>query len=309
MIPGGIFKPLALAAAGLSLSGCVAAAIPLVAGGALARTTTDGRDAQVTVEAPAPPEPVSAEAAANMSAEIEMSAGDTALSGTGQGSLMAVPAPSGDLAFASSPALVDFVRYAGQQAFLAAESDSALATAVLDNPAALDGKRQECTVSEIRPASILIDLDTGDAPFDPDTLGLASQELALSLKVLRAEGVEVAWISASSAGSADGIRDALSRSGLDPQGQDQLLLLRYPGDRKQTRRKQLALETCLLAIAGDDRSDFDELYDFLNNPDAALELEPLFNNGWFLLDKTKAQEPEPDFPAPAPDITEEELPQ
>lgn len=304
-----IIKPIILAAGALSLSGCVAAAIPLVAGGALARTTTDGRDAKVTVETSAIPKATTLEASAIPTDSVEMSATDIAAADIGPDSEAALSTSAEDLAFASSPALVDFVRYAGKQAFLAAESGSAQLTAVLREAEALNGERQECTVSEFRPASILIDLDTGAEPFDPDTLGLASPELALSLKVLRGEEVEVAWISSNSAGSADRIRGALAQAGLDPEGNDQLLLLRYPGDRKQTRRKQLAIETCLVAIAGDDRSDFDELYNFLTNPNAALALEPLFNNGWFLLDSTAPKEPAEGSSVPALDISEKELPQ
>jgi len=35
-------------------------------------------------------------------------------------------------------------------------------------------------------------------------------------------------------------------------------------------------------MAGDDRADFDELYSYLRNPNGAVMLEPMFNNGWFL---------------------------
>ena len=209
-------------------------------------------------------------------------------------------APAATPAFASSRRLTRFIRYAGEQAFQASQSDDPHPTAVLVDPAALDGERQACKLTEARPASILIDLDQGSEPFAPENVGLASADLALSLKVLRREGVEIAWISSNSAANADIIRKALAKSGLDPDGEDQLLLLRYPGDRKQTRRKQLALETCLLAIAGDDRSDFDELYEYLTNPDAALELERLIGNGWFLIsDQTT--------PAPAAEPISEPL--
>ena len=35
-------------------------------------------------------------------------------------------------------------------------------------------------------------------------------------------------------------------------------------------------------MAGDDRADFDELYDYLRDPDGAITLEKMFGNGWFL---------------------------
>ncbi len=59
--------------------------------------------------------------------------------------------------------------------------------------------------------------------------------------------------------------------------------MRYPGDRKQTRRDDLAKVSCVIAIAGDSRSDFNELFEYLVNPEAALALELLIGQGWFLI--------------------------
>lgn len=182
----------------------------------------------------------------------------------------------------------EFIRYSADRAFSFAQGSEPLRTAVLQEPSALDGRRLECALDDPREPAVLIDLDPGDEKFSEGS-PLPSSGAALSLKVLRSEGVKIAWISENSAANADIIRNALSRSGLDPQAEDTLLLMRYPDDRKQTRRKEFAEETCLIAIAGDRRSDFDELYDYLTNRDAALELEALINNGWFLI----GDEPEP----------------
>ena len=81
----------------------------------------------------------------------------------------------------------------------------------------------------------------------------------------------------------------LKSSGLDPDSADQLLLMRYPGDRKQTRRADLAKVSCIIAIAGDTRKDFDELFEYLVNPEAALALELLIGQGWFLIPPVIAQ--------------------
>ena len=59
--------------------------------------------------------------------------------------------------------------------------------------------------------------------------------------------------------------------------------MRYPEDRKQTRREDLAASSCLIAIAGDVRSDFDELFEYLINHEAAAMLDPLIGNGWFVI--------------------------
>ena len=48
-------------------------------------------------------------------------------------------------------------------------------------------------------------------------------------------------------------------------------------------REQLAQLSCLIAIAGDTRSDFDELYDYLLDPNDAAPLEPIIGEGWFLI--------------------------
>jgi hypothetical protein len=178
----------------------------------------------------------------------------------------------------------EFVRYSSKLGQQNAAGQRPV-SAVLRNPAALDGKRLTCGDAD---PTVLIDLDPGSEAFDPASAGSAPPSFALSLAALREEGVTIVWLSQNSAAIADQMRDALIRSGLDPQSQDQLLLMRYPDDRKQTRRKDLAQQACLIAIAGDQRSDFDELYDYLVNPDAAVTLEPMFGNGWFLISQPQA---------------------
>ena len=79
------------------------------------------------------------------------------------------------------------------------------------------------------------------------------------------------------------MRRALRASGLDPAGRDELVLMRYPEERKQTRREDFAKQYCLVAIAGDDRADFDELFEYLKNPTAAGPLDALFGKGWFVI--------------------------
>ncbi|MBV7258344.1 hypothetical protein [Erythrobacter crassostreae] len=256
----------------LTLPGCVAAVIPLVASGAIVQSENNA-DENGDEEAPTAEQP---EAANVVTAET-----DAASSGVEEaGSLVQ---PSTEDRSIQSPRLVEFIRYSTQQAFRFSEAEEPLASAVLSNPAALDGERINCDRDgELEPA-VLIDLDPGEATYSSNSPLPTSTSIALSLKVLRSEGVTVAWISGNSAADADIVRDALTSSGLDPDAEDTLLLMRYPGDRKQTRRKEFSSETCLIAIAGDNRRDFDELYDYLNNRNAALNLEKLINNGWFLI--------------------------
>lgn len=262
-----------LALACAALQGCVAAAIPIIAGGAVARKATDNNgDEAESRPVPAVTAPMPEEAT---SLPVEAP----------------TPAPALSAVPKQTPQLEQFVRYATSKAFAFTQDREVLPTAVLIDPPALDGKRRSCAPGDERRPAILIDLDPAGSRFAEGATIPAPEAIALSLKVLRSEGVQIAWISENSAVDAYIIRDALKASGLDPDAEDTLLLMRYPDDRKQTRRSEFADETCLIAIAGDEKRDFDELFEYLVNPDAALALQPLMNNGWFLIDPVR-HEPE-----------------
>ena len=62
-----------------------------------------------------------------------------------------------------------------------------------------------------------------------------------------------------------------------------MLLVRGPDDRKQLLRADANNDVCVVAIAGEQRGDFDELFDYLRNPDAAIGLDLMMDNGWFLV--------------------------
>lgn len=177
-------------------------------------------------------------------------------------------------------ALADFIEYAAING-ANAPGRAPVSSAVLIDPRRLAPERERCDGEDEAPI-VLIDLDPGATLFDPDRLSGSQLEASLALATLRQSGVGIAWISDNTAGMADEVRLALERSGLDPLGADRLLLMRYPGDRKQSRRQELSVDTCLLAIAGDRRSDFDELYDYVVDINAAAPLEQIIGNGWFL---------------------------
>ncbi len=234
--------------AGLTLSGCAAVALPVLAGGAIVRSTTDGIDADLS-RASTPDQSPAPQAAASSTP-----------------SHTRYHDPEEKDAFAL------FFAYAkgwnGQK------------TAALRQPAALDGVRKECRNTA---PSVLIDLDPAGSVFAPGMALSRRKELAANLAELRKRNISVAWISAASAAYAGDVRLALKNSGLDPASSDALLMMRYHTDRKQTRRNDLAEAMCLIAIAGDERADFDELYKHLINPEAAYTLERIVGNGWFLV--------------------------
>ncbi|WP_150124994.1 hypothetical protein [Tsuneonella mangrovi] len=153
-------------------------------------------------------------------------------------------------------------------------------SAMLANPAALDGKTAVCSV---HPAAVLVDLDPKGSTFAVPEHPAAAPGLATALARLRNDGITVGWASGATADKAGAISRALVASGLDPDGKDTLVLLRYPDDRKETRRQDFAKQYCVVAIAGQDRTDFDELYAYLKDPSAALPLEKLVGKGWFLI--------------------------
>ena len=169
------------------------------------------------------------------------------------------------------------INYANRQSSRSAENR---ASAVLADRTSLMPERAACGGAE---PTVLIDLDPDGDTFDPTNVTRAAPGLSSALAQLRASGVKIAWITKNPANQVVAIRNALNRSGLDLDNSDQVLLMRYPEDRKQTRREDLAASSCLIAIAGDVRSDFDELFEYLINPEAAAMLDPLIGNGWFVI--------------------------
>jgi hypothetical protein len=185
------------------------------------------------------------------------------------------PIPGDQLGFAR------FVRY-GQASANGAKSGADLLSAMLSDPVALDGQRRRCAVGE-QPVA-LIDLDPKGGVFAPPVNPAKQTGLALGLAILREAGVEIAWLTDLPVNQSGALRTALEQSGLDPRGQDIISLSRGGDDSKQKRRENLAGITCIVAIAGDERADFDERYRYLRSPEAGAGLEPLIGDGWFLIE-------------------------
>lgn len=307
----------ALLASTTLLSGCVAAAIPLVAGGALVgKDRFDGKDdaAEIDEKAPgiaglpdnAPPAAESEDAPARQ-AVIEsgrdkgIGEGQTA-PGPGRPALLAstdanepsppegspelTPTPQAEPTGASgAPVMaVDYRAYDSLYSFVDAQSrrdpvQAERQSALLAAPGTLSPQRTDCS---IRPPAVLLDLDPSGQTFDPTVQNIADPALPRMLSAMRQQEIEIFWISDIPAVQAGAVRETLRSSGLDEPGRDQLLLKRRAGDRKQEQRKELGETHCLLAIAGDTRADFDELYLYLKDQDAAQPLEELVGAGWFI---------------------------
>lgn len=269
-----------LALAGTSLSGCVAVAIPALAGSAIVGTTIDGKDAAADTPAPSkpapqvaeamrpapvptvtvmpgvsPPPPAPARAPVIAPAPVEIAAPAVAAAAPVAAAPVA-PTPS------ASPrpeqfGFSRFVRYGRGVAAVSAGAKGPL-SAMLADPIALDGQRKRCAAGE-QPVAV-IDLDPADGLFAPPADPERDVGRALGLAVLRESGVKIAWLSDLPVAQIGAVRTALEFAGLVPHGEDIVSLRRDPEDRKQARKETLAASSCLIAIAGDTKAHFDERF-------------------------------------------------
>lgn len=288
--------------AGTSLSGCIAAAIPALASSAMAgsRVIKDGSAAE-PVPAPAP-----ARVAASVPVEPPPAATATASAPVVAAAAAPVapdPVPAPAVAAAAVPAVptppplaaepdespapaadrsgfAGFVRYGEVTARTGSGKDD-MRSAILSDPVALDGARRPCAAGVKLIAAI--DLDPAEGIFTPPARIAQQSNTALGLALLREAGVEIAWFSDLPIEYAGLVRAALAQAGLDERGVDILSLRREGEEGKQERREKLAEVACIIAIAGDERADFDERFKYLRNPEDGAGLEPLIGDGWFLL--------------------------
>ena len=263
------------AAANLTLSGCAALAVPVGTGLLLgtrierenARDAAPAQEPQASAQAESPAAAIPADAPGK-DAELVVT------------QLGALPAPStSDL-----PDAAPSTYAALQEAALAIAqrnpfSEEKRFSALLAAPGSLEPEREQCTFAQ---TAVLIDLDPagGEAPLG-DTVS-APADLAATLATLRAQEVAVLWLTRHTADRAGAVRRTLRTSGLDPDGQDDLYLVRYEDETKATRRADAAADYCIIAIMGDEKRDFDELFAFLKDPDAAFALDTLLGEAWFL---------------------------
>lgn len=258
-LPRQLRIPLAFALLPL-LSGCVAAvAIPLVAGG-----TLYARQEGAFVRAATPAAPVALPEAGE--ARVVMT------------DLKELP-PPGPGESGSSP-WQPFLDYALAQGAALAEAERPRSALIVADGLLLEPNRRPCAS---RHPAVIIDLDGGEARFEPDTGARAPAGLGAGLARLREAGIVVLWLSGLPASRVGEVAAAVRAAGLDPRGEDQFLLIRGSEDRKQILREEANEDVCVIAIAGDRRGDFDELFDYLRDPRSAIGLDAMLGNGWFLV--------------------------
>ncbi|WP_338242423.1 hypothetical protein [Aurantiacibacter hainanensis] len=308
----------------LTLQGCIAAAaLPIVAGGgALVRNSVsdDARsDGQVDIRnaaapvarptpaptptpalaaaeppvpaaAPSAPEPAAAEPEQAPPAAIEDPAQPAEELATSQ-PLTEPPAsanPAADRLAGRSAAQAALNMPAGEgygalhgYAMRTLGEGLPMTSAMLADPTSLQPVRRDCAGNS---PTVVIDLDPEDG-LVPIAGPLAmNTELSRVLADLRMRDVSIAWMTDRGPVDARAVRDRLVAAGLDPEGSDSLYVERYPGETKQARRTALSETQCVIAVAGDTRSDFDDLYNYIIDQNDARPLEILLGNGWFLID-------------------------
>ena len=300
--------------AGPTLSGCVAAAIPALAGSAVfgSRVVDEGgtgaepaptpvaaptaspapeptpqtRTVIVNITPPPPPSPAPTPAPTVVTAPPTVTAPNPKPAPAPVAAATPLPPPTAypDPARPLAPQQASFARFVRytQTAARQAAGGAELPSAILSDPVALDGKRRRCAAGE-QPVAI-IDLDPAGGIFAIPASPPKQANLALGLAVLREAGVEIAWLSDLFTTQSGALRTALEQSGLDPRGQDIISLRRDETDTKDQRRASLAAITCVIAIAGDERPDFDTRFKYLKNPEAGAGIEPLIGDGWFLIE-------------------------
>lgn len=255
-----------------------AAPAPAIAAPAPAPVVTPPSAPSAAAPAPAPMAAATAAPAAALAAPVAAPAPAVA-------PVAPTPAPSRPGAVTSG--FAQFVRYGRGVAAVSAQATGPL-SAMLADPIALDGQRKRCAAGEYPVA--LIDLDPAGGLFVPPADPERDVARALGLAVLREAGVQVAWVSDIPVAEIGAVRTALEQAGLDPRGEDIVSLRRDPEDRKQARIESLAASACIIAIAGDERPDFDERFRYLKNPEAGAALETAIGDGWFLIEPVFARQ-------------------
>lgn len=180
----------------------------------------------------------------------------------------------------SSP-YADFAAHALNQSARLAEGKGVQSVVLVPR---VDIFKPETMACESKPLAVVIDLD------DQNNRGWIKAEtlyrqngLIEVLRSLRAAEISVIWLSDQPAAASEKVSAILEEAGFSQSESDDFLFLDRGGeDRKQVRRWDAARNYCIVAMAGDDRADFDELYAYLRDPDGAIMLESMFDNGWFL---------------------------
>lgn len=271
--------PLMAALAATQLSGCVAAAIaPLAATGALGTKAVKGKNK------PEQPKP---QTTPEVTVGQGVSATPPLLAPAPEVPEPAAAAPMVEAAEPQAAEDSSYDPYGAIAAYVLAQAEAAKPAKV--RTSALLDQRSLVAIPKMSPCSdqrgaVLIDLDPGDKAFDLNDPPTPMPGLAQHLRRIRGTGTAVVWIASLPDSDAKRLATILKATGLDPLGIDRVMLLHSRETRKQQILDRAADDWCVLAIAGDRKADFDEVFDYLRNADGpvAIALEQFIGAGWFL---------------------------
>lgn len=269
----------ALALGAPLLGGCVAAAIiPMAASGTVVgKTAIDGPAAKGRAKRSQQPQ-------VTLDKGASVAPPPAAVAPLQEASGAETVAPANQAAPADPPA----DPYAALAAYVLSKSaeprKAAPRTSALLDQSSLSGVPEMAKCGGGRPALVL-DLDPGTKPFDLSDPPAPARGLADRLRGIRATGTAVVWLASVPDTARKELATILKATGLDPLGIDGFLLLRGNETRKQQLLNRAGDEWCVIAVAGDRKGDFDEVFDYLRNPDGpvALALEQHLGRGWFLV--------------------------
>jgi hypothetical protein len=262
---------LALISGALSLSGCVALIVPVAAAGFIGKKQLDAakkrahQAEQSVIDAPVVAPVPASETPSDIPEPPENPKVGAAIQQLSVGNIQNSYTP--------------FVQYALTQAGRRAEGLPVRSAVLVNQVSLVDPQTLPCGNL---PMAVVIDLDV--APNTPAEIEIEAQSgFGTLLQTLRENDVRIVWTGAKSPKATEPTLAAL-RGGEEPALRDEdMLLLRDGKFSKQEQRWILARSYCVLAVAGDRKADFDELYDFLRVPDYAIRLEAFMDRGWFLL--------------------------
>lgn len=138
----------------------------------------------------------------------------------------------------------------------------------------------------------IIDIDYNDIGFDDKNHSDKQSDkahklqqtnidiLAAMLTKIRKNNIIVIWLSSQPHDKATNIITKIRPLGL--LDEQDLLSLQQNKERKQVQRQYIANQYCVVSILGNSRSDFDEAFEYLRNPNQFIGLEGMLENGWFL---------------------------
>jgi hypothetical protein len=289
MMRGGPILGLMLAS--LTLQGCVALALPVVAAGVIGKGQIDKARAR-TAAAEASFDPRLAGTAVTGQVVVSDPAAAPALGSAMSDVVLAPAQPEAAGALSAANALVrldeanitnaylPFARYAIGEAAKRQAGGRVRGAVLTQNVSLTQPQAMDCGN---KPLAAIIDLDI--APGTPTEMEVERQNgFAALLDAMRESDIRIAWLAETSEGRLGRVLGLL-REGDEPvMRAGDIMLVGLPGSyRKQERRWQLAQSHCVIAIAGDRKSDFDELYDFLRDQSYAIRLEAFMGRGWFEL--------------------------